>query len=182
MDDLTEKLRTAMASGLEIEASLGRCSACREEISEKSVLVGEETFHEACFVCSACSARLTGRYYLVSGQYYCEEDREVNLPRCGGCHHPLTGQFLTIAGQSPHQSWLTDLTSHSRPGLPPGLFPLQCLRPAHPGEILQRPRIWGLSLPRRLSGEEFFQKFKERFFLCEDHFCEIISNSAFRNI
>ena len=99
VDDLTEKLKTAMASGEQIAISVGRCSGCREEITEASVLVGEETFHQGCFVCSECSVRLTGRYYLVNGQYYCHQDREVALPRCGGCHQPLTGQFLTITGQ-----------------------------------------------------------------------------------
>ena len=100
VDDLTEKLKTAMASGVKIESSLGRCSSCREKISEKSVLVGEETYHEGCFVCFVCSIRLTGRYYLVSGQYYCEVHyREVILARCAGCHQALTAEFLTVTGQ-----------------------------------------------------------------------------------
>ena len=69
VDDLTEKLKTAMASGEQIAISLGRCSGCREEITEASVLVGEETFHQGCFVCSECGVRLTGRYHLVNGHW-----------------------------------------------------------------------------------------------------------------
>ena len=59
VDHLTEKLKTAMARGEKIENSLGSCSRCREEITEKSVLVGEETFHQDCFVCFECSERLS---------------------------------------------------------------------------------------------------------------------------
>ena len=137
VDDLTEKLKTAMASGGKIESSLGRCSSCKEEISEKSVLVGEETYHEGCFVCSVCSIRLTGRYYQVSGQYYCEVHyKEVSLPRCAGCHQHLTAEFLTVTGQYsvPTLAQCSDLLS--RPVLPPGLLPLQCLQGTHQGQFL----------------------------------------------
>ena len=123
VDDLTEKLKTAMASGVKIESSLGSCSRCGEEIGDKPVLVGTETFHEGCFVCSVCIVRLTGRYYQVDGEYFCQQHREVNLPRCVGCEQPLTAEFLTITGQLlPHLTHSSHLIS--RPYLPPGMLPL----------------------------------------------------------
>ena len=140
VDDLTEKLKAAMASGGEIESSLGSCSRCGEEIGDKSVLVGTETFHEGCFVCSVCIVRLTGRYYQVGGEFFCQQHREVNLPRCVGCEQPLTAEFLTIAGQLlPHLTHSSHLIS--RPYLPPGMLPLQCLQRTHQGKILSGRRL-----------------------------------------
>jgi len=102
VDDLTEKLKTAMENGEEIPVSVGRCAGCKEEISDKSLLVGDKTYHEPCFVCAKCGVRLTGRYYQVNGGHYCEEDREASLARCQVCSQALTAQFLTINDQSYH--------------------------------------------------------------------------------
>jgi len=71
VDLLTEKLKTAFnpqtdmanfrwsLSGEETEHdTIGVCSSCKKDISGKSVLVGEYSYHETCFVCFHCGNRL----------------------------------------------------------------------------------------------------------------------------
>ena len=57
LDDLTEKLKTALETGEPMVESLGACFKCGEEIKEKSILVGDKVFCEGCFVCDSCHTR-----------------------------------------------------------------------------------------------------------------------------
>ena len=125
LDDLTEALKKALESGEEV---VGRCEACQEEISDPSVLtvVGDRTYHQSCFVCTACGEELTGRYYQVNGNNYCQKDRQVSLPNCGLCGESLTEQFVTINGEHFPQYSLLKLYLF-RPILPHWLLHLQSL-------------------------------------------------------
>ena len=99
VDDLTEKLKSAMERRVMTESSLARCEKCQQEVREESVLAGAKTYHQSCFLCVACGLRLTGSYYEVNGNLYCQEDRDLGLPSCGACGQPLTGQAVTVSGQ-----------------------------------------------------------------------------------
>ena len=57
LDDLTEKLKAALETGEPMVESLGKCSKCGEEITDKSMLVGDKVFHGDCFVCDSCHTR-----------------------------------------------------------------------------------------------------------------------------
>ena len=57
LDDLTEKLKVALNTGEPMEEILGTCSKCGGKIKEKSMLVGDKVYHEACFVCEYCQNR-----------------------------------------------------------------------------------------------------------------------------
>ena len=57
LDDLTEKLKTALETGEPVVETLGSCSKCGGEITEKSILVGDKAFHGECFVCDSCQTR-----------------------------------------------------------------------------------------------------------------------------
>jgi len=110
VDLLTEKLKTAFDPKTDMtnfrwslsEPDVVHCAGCREPITSKSVLVGEETFHEACFKCFQCGVRLESRYYQVEGNNYCEADRQVALPICASCNLPLQSGSLTVNGVSFH--------------------------------------------------------------------------------
>jgi len=115
VDLLTDKLKTAFDPETDMtnfrwslsdedttDEKMGHCSACKKYIEGKSVLVGEESFHQTCFVCFHCGDRLDSKYYQVDGKNYCETDREVSLPRCSSCHLPLQSGCLTVGGVSFH--------------------------------------------------------------------------------
>lgn len=57
LDDLTEKLKTALETGEPMVETLGKCSKCGGEITDKSTLVGEKVFHSDCFACDSCQTR-----------------------------------------------------------------------------------------------------------------------------
>lgn len=125
LDDLTEALKKALESGEEV---VSRCEACQEEISDPSVLavVGDRTYHQSCFVCTACGEELTGRYYQVNGKNYCQKDRQVSLSKCGLCGESLTEQFVTVNGELCSYYCLLKLYVF-RPILPYWLLHLQSL-------------------------------------------------------
>ena len=57
LDILTENLTKALNTGEEIQESLGTCDKCKLDIFEKTVMVGEKTFHDNCFICDQCSVK-----------------------------------------------------------------------------------------------------------------------------
>jgi len=102
LDQLTEKLKNAMETGVEMKESLGKCSKCNEEINEKSVLVGDKTYHEDCFLCEHCSTKLQGKYYQINGLNYCEDHKDINVPNCSVCSQSLRGEFVNVNDESLH--------------------------------------------------------------------------------
>lgn len=102
LDQLTNKLKNAMDTGVDLKESLGKCSKCNEEILEKSVLVGDQTYHEGCFLCEHCSTKLQGKYYQINGQNYCEDHKDINIPKCSVCSQSLSGEFVNVNGESLH--------------------------------------------------------------------------------
>lgn len=102
LDDLTEKLKTALETGEPMVESLGACFKCGEEIKEKSILVGDKVFCEGCFVCDSCHTSLQSRYYKIDDKTFCEKCKEKDLPRCGVCGEVLAGQYVTVGDDKIH--------------------------------------------------------------------------------
>ena len=87
-----------------------RCGECHGEIGYKSVLVGSQRYHEDCFVCSMCQARLEEGYFVLEGRNCCLQCRCLDLrrsmssvqpvcrdkavPRCDKCGLALNGQYF----------------------------------------------------------------------------------------
>ncbi|XP_036948313.1 LIM domain-containing protein 1-like isoform X2 [Acanthopagrus latus] len=67
-------------------------------------------FHDACFTCSACSKKLSGKpFYTVSGRIYCEEDFlysgvHPSPEVCSGCGDVIMDMVLQARGKSYHPS------------------------------------------------------------------------------
>lgn len=73
------------------------CARCDEnfEEDEKIVNVGEEVWHQSCFVCAQCFRPFNkdGIFYEFEGRKYCEHDFHVlYAPCCGKCGKFVIGK------------------------------------------------------------------------------------------
>ena len=53
------------------------CHACSELIKSDTILAGPHHYHEQCFVCRHCGARLGDNFYCVNNNNYCLQHKEV---------------------------------------------------------------------------------------------------------
>jgi len=118
VDLLTEKLKQAFDPETDMTnfrwslsdeetKKIGYCSGCNKEMGDKSVLVGDESYHEECFVCFHCGDRLKGKYYQIDGHNYCENDRKEAVPSCHSCQLPLLSGSFTVNGLKFHPDCFT---------------------------------------------------------------------------
>ena len=47
--------------------------------------------------------RLQGKYYQINGQNYCEDHKDINIPKCSVCSQSLIGEFVNVNGGSHSQ-------------------------------------------------------------------------------
>jgi len=104
VDALTNLLVDAFKAGIEIPEKIGTCEKCRKDIIEKSMLIGDKTFHDDCFTCDYCSVKLNERYYQLNDKYYCEQDKDKDIPSCSLCETLITGDYVIINDNKIHAS------------------------------------------------------------------------------
>merc|ERR1711892_560327 len=89
------------------EGSFRHCFVCKKDITGKTVFVGDDCYHEACFLCHQCGCMLTANYFKVGGNHYCEAHKEVALPKCSSCRQPLQSGSVSVMGCSFHPQCFT---------------------------------------------------------------------------
>eukprot|EP00092_Neocalanus_flemingeri_P002497 GFUD01002673.1.p1 GENE.GFUD01002673.1~~GFUD01002673.1.p1 ORF type:complete len:325 (-),score=77.97 GFUD01002673.1:11-985(-) len=103
VDDMIEEIgKLDVSNTAQLDDGVDVCSKCAGDILESALVVGEDSYHSACFTCDHCSASLTGKFFQVGDQKYCEADQEVGLDRCSVCSDYLRSGAVLVAGSSYH--------------------------------------------------------------------------------
>ena len=75
------KLERRREKGLEEEKEpCETCETCGEQLSTSSISAGGLSYHEDCFVCSVCGAKMEDEFYLEAGQLLCEAHHDKVWP------------------------------------------------------------------------------------------------------
>ncbi|XP_036948312.1 LIM domain-containing protein 1-like isoform X1 [Acanthopagrus latus] len=95
-----------------LDLYFGSCTGCSKALygGQRACRAMGHLFHDACFTCSACSKKLSGKpFYTVSGRIYCEEDFlysgvHPSPEVCSGCGDVIMDMVLQARGKSYHPS------------------------------------------------------------------------------
>ncbi|EDW79198.2 uncharacterized protein Dwil_GK12807 [Drosophila willistoni] len=99
---------TAMAMGAGVGVSVGvggvgaplnQCSYCCQPICDRYIMrVVDNSFHESCLKCTACSLHLVHSCYAKDGKLFCRIDYErlYIRNRCLGCGHKIAHDELVM--------------------------------------------------------------------------------------
>ncbi|XP_032391528.1 LIM domain-containing protein 1 [Etheostoma spectabile] len=90
----------------------GSCTRCSKAVysDQRACRAMGQLFHYACFTCSVCSEKLSGKpFYSVSGKIYCEEDYfhsggHSSSEACNSCGFLILDMVLQARGKSYHPS------------------------------------------------------------------------------
>lgn len=108
VDEMIEEInKLDVTNSCAVEEEGDVCSKCGEDILENALVVGEDNYHEECFTCDHCGSSLTGKFYQVGDQKYCEADQEVGLDRCSVCEDYLRSGSVMVGGASYHSHCFT---------------------------------------------------------------------------
>lgn len=80
-----------------------RCNKCDQKIEGESLEVGGSVYHADCFTCDHCKERLSGQFYRVGDQNFCERDRELSLQACSACGDLMRSGSVEVGGSLYHQ-------------------------------------------------------------------------------
>jgi hypothetical protein len=83
------------------------CGGCKEVIKSAYLRVGNQCFHDNCFVCGICKSPFT-KDENQKFQYFPDEDKLVCTscfynPKCFACNQVFTDKFMRILGKKYHQ-------------------------------------------------------------------------------
>jgi len=94
------------------EASLGVCGGCNQNIESEAVLAGKAHFHKDCFTCHHCKTRLTGKFFMVDANYFCDTHKTVGLDKCSSCGDFITDGALVTGNNKYHPACFNCHTCH----------------------------------------------------------------------
>ncbi|XP_023169909.2 LIM homeobox transcription factor 1-beta [Drosophila hydei] len=91
-----------MGMAISMGPALNQCTYCCQPICDRYIMrVVDNSFHEGCLKCSACSLHLVHSCYARDGKLYCRIDYErlYLRNRCLGCGHKIAADELVMRSQ-----------------------------------------------------------------------------------
>ncbi|XP_032290947.1 LIM homeobox transcription factor 1-beta isoform X2 [Drosophila virilis] len=91
-----------MSMGISMGPALNQCTFCCQPICDRYIMrVVDNSFHEGCLKCTACSLHLVHSCYARDGKLYCRIDYErlYLRNRCLGCGHKIAADELVMRSQ-----------------------------------------------------------------------------------
>ncbi|KAH8397538.1 hypothetical protein KR222_009061 [Zaprionus bogoriensis] len=95
-------LGLGLGMGMGLSHALNQCAYCCQPICDRYIMrVVDNSFHEGCLKCCACSLHLVHSCYARDGKLYCRIDYErlYLRNRCLGCGHKIAADELVMRSQ-----------------------------------------------------------------------------------